>query len=42
MHEVRKKADAYIEEIAAGYNPAYIKIYSAIVGWIIRTIFAFI
>jgi len=39
MHEVRKKADAYIEEIAAGYNPAYIKIYSAIVGWIIRTIF---
>jgi glycerol-3-phosphate O-acyltransferase len=39
IHEVRKKADAYIEEIAAGYNPAYIKIYSAIVGWIIRTIF---
>jgi glycerol-3-phosphate O-acyltransferase len=39
IHEVRKKADAYIEEIAAGYNPAYIRIYSAIVGWIIRTIF---
>ena len=39
LHEVRKKADAYIEEIAAGYSPAYIKIYSAIVGWIIRTIF---
>jgi glycerol-3-phosphate O-acyltransferase len=39
IHEVRKKADAYIEEIAAGYSPAFIRIYSAIVGWIIRTIF---
>ena len=39
IHEVRKKADGYIEEIAAGYNPAYIKIFSALVGWIIRTIF---
>ena len=39
IQDVRKKADAYIEEIAAGYNPAFIKIYSAIVGWIIRTIF---
>ena len=37
--EVRHKADAYIEEIAASYNPAVIRIYSAIVGWIIRTIF---
>ena len=37
--EVRRKADAYIEEIAASYNPAAIRIYSAIVGWIIRTIF---
>jgi glycerol-3-phosphate O-acyltransferase len=39
IHEVRKKADSYIEEIAAGYKPGYIRIYSAIVGWIIRTIF---
>jgi len=39
MHEVRKKADGYIEEIAAGYNPAYIKVFSAIVGWIIHTMF---
>jgi glycerol-3-phosphate O-acyltransferase len=39
LHEVRKKADGYIEEIAAGYNPAYIKIFSALVGWIIRTMF---
>ena len=39
IYEVHKKADSYIDEIAAGYNPAYIKIFSAIVGWIIRTIF---
>ena len=39
IHEVRKKADAYIDEIAAGYNPAYIKFFSAVVGWIIRTMF---
>ena len=39
IYEVRKKADGYIEEIAAGYNPAYIKVFSAIVGWIIRTMF---
>jgi glycerol-3-phosphate O-acyltransferase len=39
IHEVRKKADGYIEEIAAGYNPAYIKIFSVIVGWIIHTMF---
>ena len=39
IHEVRKKADGYLEEIAAGYNPAYIQIFSAIVGWIIRTMF---
>ena len=39
IHQVRKKADGYIEEIAAGYNPAYIKMFSAIVGWILRTMF---
>ena len=39
LPEVRKKADGYIEEIAAGYNPAYIKIFSVLVGWIIRTMF---
>jgi glycerol-3-phosphate O-acyltransferase len=37
--EVRHKADSYIEEIAASYNPAVINIFSGIVGWIIRTIF---
>ncbi len=39
IHEVRKKADAHIEEIAAGYNPAYIKFFSSIVGWILRSMF---
>jgi glycerol-3-phosphate O-acyltransferase len=39
IHEVHKKADGYIEEIAAGYNPAYIKIFSILVGWILRSIF---
>jgi glycerol-3-phosphate O-acyltransferase len=39
IHEVRKKADGYIDEIAAGYNPAYIKFFSAIVGWILRSMF---
>jgi glycerol-3-phosphate O-acyltransferase len=39
IREVRKKADGYIEEIAAKYNPGVLKVYSAIVGWIIRTMF---
>ena len=37
--EVRKRADAYLEEIAANYRPGVLEIYSAIVGWIIRTMF---
>jgi glycerol-3-phosphate O-acyltransferase len=39
LTDVTKKAAAYIEEIAAQYNPSMLKIYSAIVGWIIRSIF---
>jgi len=39
IREVRKKADAYIEEIAANYSPGVLKVYSAIVGWIIRMMF---
>ena len=39
LREVRKKADAYIEEIAANYSPGVLKVYSAIVGWIIRMMF---
>ncbi len=39
IQEVRRKADAYLEEIAANYRPAFIKIASVIVAWIIRTMF---
>ncbi len=39
ISEVRRKADAYIEEIAANYKPAFIKVAAVIVGWIIRTMF---
>lgn len=39
IHEVRRKADGYIDEIAANYKPAFIKIASVIVGWIIRNMF---
>ena len=39
IQQVRRKADGYIEEIAANYRPAFIKVASAIVGWIIRAMF---
>jgi glycerol-3-phosphate O-acyltransferase len=39
MHEVRKKADAYLEEIAAHYSIGLIKIASLFVGWILKTMF---
>jgi glycerol-3-phosphate O-acyltransferase len=39
IHQVRRKADAYIEEIAANYKPAFITVASVIVGWLIRAMF---
>ncbi len=39
IQQVRRKADGYIEEIAANYRPAFIKVASVIVGWIIRMMF---
>ncbi len=39
LAEVRAKAGDYIDEIAAALNPNWIRFYSAIVGWIFRTIF---
>jgi len=39
LAEVRAQAGVYLEEIAAGLNPSWIRFYSAIVGWIFRTIF---
>ena len=39
IREVRKRADVYIEEIAAKYSPGVLKVYAAIVGWIIGMMF---
>jgi glycerol-3-phosphate O-acyltransferase len=39
IHEVRRKADGYLEEIAANYKPAFIKVAAVIVGWITRNMF---
>ncbi len=39
IQQVRKRADAYIEEIAAKYSPAVLNFYSAVVGWILNTMF---
>ncbi len=37
--QVRRKADAYLEEIAANYKPAFIKIASVLVRWIVNSMF---
>jgi glycerol-3-phosphate O-acyltransferase len=37
--EIRKRADAYLEEIAAKYNIGMLRIFSALVGWIIHVMF---
>ncbi|RPH50320.1 MAG: glycerol-3-phosphate acyltransferase [Desulfobacteraceae bacterium] len=37
--QVRKEVNEYIEEIAANYNIAVIRVLAAIVGWIINTMF---
>jgi len=39
LAEVRAQAGDYLDEIAAALNPTWIRFYSAIVGWIFRTIF---
>ncbi len=39
IHEVRRKADALLDEIAANYKPAFIKFAASIVDWITRTMF---
>jgi glycerol-3-phosphate O-acyltransferase len=39
LAEVRAKAGDYIDEISAALHPNWIRFYSAIVGWIFRTIF---
>lgn len=39
VQKIRKKADAYLNEIAARYSPAMIRILSSVVGWIINSMF---
>ncbi len=39
LREVRKNADAYLDEIAAKYSPGLIKIAEVVVGWFLRTMF---
>ena len=39
IQQVRRKAAGYIEEIAANYRPAFIKVASVMVGWIVRAMF---
>ncbi len=39
LDEVYKQAESYLEEIAAKYSPALVKVYSAIVRWIIDHMF---
>ncbi|NNF99862.1 MAG: glycerol-3-phosphate acyltransferase [Desulfobacteraceae bacterium] len=39
IHEIRKQADTYIDEIAAKYNFFFIRIMSGIVSWITNTMF---
>jgi len=39
LWKVRKKADGYLDEIAARYSPAFIRFASHVVGWIIDTMF---
>lgn len=36
---LRKKADAYIDEIAANYSMKWIKIYDLVLSWILKNIF---
>ena len=39
IYEVRRKADSYLEEIAADYSTGLIKLGSVFVAWILRTMF---
>lgn len=38
-YSLRKKADAYIDEIAANYSMKWIKIYDIVLSWMLRNIF---
>ncbi|WP_319525140.1 1-acyl-sn-glycerol-3-phosphate acyltransferase [uncultured Desulfosarcina sp.] len=39
IHKIRKKADGYLDEIAARYSPFVIRMLNYVVGWIINSMF---
>lgn len=39
VYSLRKKADAYIDEIAANYSMKWIKIYDLVLSWMLKNIF---
>jgi glycerol-3-phosphate O-acyltransferase len=39
IHKIRKKADGYLDEIAARYSPFVIRMLNVVVGWIINSMF---
>ena len=39
IYKIRKKADGYLDEIAARYSPTVIRIMSSVVGWIVNSMF---
>lgn len=39
IYKIRKKADGYLDEIAARYSPAVIRVMSSVVGWIVNSMF---
>ncbi|MCP4749073.1 MAG: glycerol-3-phosphate acyltransferase [Desulfobacteraceae bacterium] len=39
LHVVRKKADSYLDEIAAKYSYSFVKLISKPVGWLLNTMF---
>lgn len=39
IHKVRKQAAGYVDEIAARYSPAFVRVAAPIVGWLIHSMF---
>ncbi len=39
IYKIKKKADGYLDEIAAHYHPSVIRIISSVVGWIVNCMF---
>lgn len=39
IYQIRRKADGYLDEIAARYSPAVVRIMASVVGWIVNAMF---